>query len=571
MPRQLFRNIKRRFSRRYDDIDPEDIFIDAANLPGFSEHRMEGRIEKPMDSATFTAVKVVLVCLVLLLGYKLWVISVKDGALYAQISEKNRLSQTIVFANRGVIYDRNGIELATNAIKEDQGDFAERIYTKEYQGLAHLVGYVKYPLKDTAGFYYEINYRGRDGAERTYDHLLSGANGLKLLETDAVGRVTSQSIIAKPTDGLALELAVDARVNNVMAQALEEIVTERKFSGGAGVIMDVETGEIIAMTSFPEYDQNLITRGNDAAAVSAAFGDSAKPFLNRVVGGVYSPGSIIKPVVALAALNENVISPSKKILSTGSITIPNPYDPSKPSIFRDWQAHGWTDMREAIAVSSDVYFYSIGGGFGDQRGLGIDRIHRYLSLFGLTEKTGIDLLGENSGTIPNPEWKKATFDGDIWRLGDTYITSIGQFGSLVTPIESARMIAAVANGGKFLMPSILKGGAAPPNKRVTRTADFSDADWLVVREGMRGAVTYGTAGSLNVPYVKVAAKTGTAEVGTTKRLVHSWSVGYFPYDKPKYAFVVLMENGPSTNTVGASHIMRRVLDWMLYNAPEYFE
>jgi len=296
--------------------------------------------------------------------------------------------------------------------------------------------------------------------------------------------------------------------------------------------------------------------------------DSSKPFLNRVIGGLYTPGSILKPIIALAALNEGLISPTKQILSTGSITVKNPYDSSKPSVFKDWKAHGWTDMREALAVSSDTYFYSIGGGFEDQKGLGITALDKYFQLFALTEKTGIELLGEVAGIIPTPEWKKEKFNGEIWRLGDTYITAIGQYGTQITPLNAARFVAAIANGGNILTPSILLGGNPEPIKRVIK---FNDENWRVVREGMRESVTYGTAVGLNVPYVRAAAKTGTAEIGSAKLLVNSWSVGFFPFENPKYAWAVVMERGPSANTLGATSVTRQLFDWMAIHTPQYFE
>lgn len=568
MYRKILRKLRNRGKRHYKDINPEDIFLDSANLPGFAEHRFEGRIEKPMSRHTFGVMKVVLSMLVLVIVGRMWALGVKDGHIYAEISENNRLAQTTIFANRGVVYDRNDIELAGNAVKEEESDFAARVYS-DYKGLSHVVGYLKYPQVDSSGRYYEWEYKGREGVELMYEKVLSGENGLKLVETDVLGTITSESVVEKPRDGGALKLSIDARVNDVLAGALESAMEERGFTGGAGVIMDVETGELLALVSMPEYDQEVLTSGQDSRAVQELFSSTRKPLLNRVVGGLFSPGSIFKPIVALGALNESLISPDKEILSTGSITVPNPYDPTKPSVFRDWKEHGWTDMREAIAVSSDTYFYSIGGGFGDQKGMGIRKIDEYLTMFGLTEKTGIDLLGEVTGTIPTPEWKAETFDGDIWRLGDTYITAIGQYGTLVTPVEAVRAVGAIANGGKLLVPSVLYGGVSVPKERVYRTLDFKEADWRVVREGMKECVEYGTCVGLNVPYVSIAAKTGTAEVGSVKKLVHSWSVGYFPYESPKYAFVVLLERGPSTNNIGATSIVRQLVDWMNVNAPEY--
>jgi len=560
-------NISRQAGRKYDDIDPEDIFIDATNLPGFDEYRFEGRIERPMGQGVFLIMKIALVLVILGLVSKLWVLGIIQGSIYAQISENNSLEQTLLFANRGVIYDREMRELATNAIKEDGSNFADRLYSPS-QGLAHVVGYIKYPLSDRAGIYYEENYHGRDGVERAYDALLNGINGTKLREIDVSGKVISEAVLKKPVDGNPLVLSLDSRLTEVLYESMESLAEDRGFVGGAAVIMDTRTGEIIALSSYPSYDPNVLTNGTDRNAISEMINSPSKPFLNRAIGGLYTPGSILKPVVALAALNENLISPSKQILSTGSITVENPYDPEKPSVFKDWKAHGWTDMRKALAVSSDTYFYSIGGGFGDQKGLGITVLERYFKLFAMTEKTGIDLLGEVEGVVPNPEWKKEKFDGEIWRLGDTYITSIGQYGTLVTPINAARSTALIANRGQLLKPSLIKGGSNDP---VLRVVDFKPEDWSVIHEGMRDAVTYGTSVGLNVPYVKVAAKTGTAEVGSFKLYVHSWSVGFFPFESPKYAWAVVMEKGPSANTLGATSVVRRLFDWMAVNSPEYFE
>ena len=564
MFKKLFRKIKR---RQYQDIDPEDIFLDSTNLPGFEEHRFEGRIEKPMGRETFLILKIVVAVIILTLISKLWVLGVKQGSTYAQISENNRLEQTLIFANRGVVYDRDMRELATNAVRDESGNFADRLYFP-IKGVAHMVGYLKYPLSDRTGVYYEENYRGRDGVERAYDALLGGINGLKLREINVFGEIISESVIKKPKDGNPVILSIDARLTEVLYKAIESLAKDRGFVGGAAVLMNVRTGEILALTSFPEYDQSMLTAGADQKAINFLINNPSKPFLNRAIGGLYTPGSILKPIIALAALNEELISPTKQILSTGSITVPNPYDPSKPSVFKDWKAHGWTDMRKALAVSSDTYFYSIGGGLGDQRGLGITLLDKYFQSFGLTEKTGIELPGEVAGVIPTPEWKKQKFDGDLWRLGDTYITAIGQYGTQITPLNAVRFVSAIANGGKLLTPSLLFGGNPEP---VERTIQFGVEDWKIVREGMREGVLYGTSVGLNVPYVKAAAKTGTAEVGPAKSHVHSWSVGFFPFENPRYAWAVVMEKGPSSNTLGATSVVRRLFDWMAINTPEYFE
>jgi penicillin-binding protein 2 len=565
----FLRKFKKGVGRGYRDIDPEDIFLDSTNLPGFTEHRFEGRIERPIASKTFILLKGVLFLLMILGGIKLYGLQIVQGERLNKISENNRLSHTLIFANRGNIYDRNGLELATNQIKSDDSEYAGRFYAP-FLGLSHAVGYLKYPSKDTSGFYYEEAYRGQAGVEKSYNEVLTGKNGLKITETDALGKTISESVIEKPEDGKDITLALDARITEELYKAMEEIAKTRGFSGGAGVIMDVQTGEVLALSSFPAYDQNVITEGKDKEAIRELFNAKDQPFLDRATSGLYTPGSIVKPIMGLAALNEKVITPEKKILSTGSITIPNPYDPSKPSIFRDWKAHGYVDLRSALAVSSDVYFYAVGGGFEDQKGVGINTIDRYFNMFGMTEKTGIDLPGENSGVVANPQWKAEKFDGEPWRLGDTYISSIGQYGTQVTVLEAVRWTAAIANGGKLIIPSVIKGGK-PESERVFRTISLPESVWRPVREGMRQGVTAGTITSLNHPAMPIAAKTGTAELGVTKKLVNSWVTGFWPYENPRYAFAILMEKGDRTNLVGASAAMQKVENWMIQNTPEYIK
>ncbi|KKW11684.1 MAG: Cell division protein ftsi/penicillin-binding protein 2 [Parcubacteria group bacterium GW2011_GWA2_49_9] len=254
-------------------------------------------------------------------------------------------------------------------------------------------------------------------------------------------------------------------------------------------------------------------------------------------------------------------------MSTGSLSVPNPFDPKKPTIFNDWKAHGAVDMRRALAVSSDVYFYEIGGGFEDQKGLGIATIEKYMRMFGFgSVPPGSDMFGE-AGVIPNPEWKKANFNGDGWRLGNTYHTAIGQYGFQVTPLQVVRAIAAVANGGKLLEPRLVEEKDVPPAYSVL---PIQTSSFQIVREGMRDAVTEGgTAAGLFIPQVAVSAKTGTAELGTRKQFVNSWVVGFFPYEKPRYAFAVIMERGPHDNTVGGLYVMRELLEWMSVYTPEY--
>ncbi len=368
--------------------------------------------------------------------------------------------------------------------------------------------------------------------------------------------------------GKDLVTTIDSRVQGELFSLIKNAAENFNFSGGAGVIMNVQNGEIITSTSFPEYNSATLSLGKDSATIQSYINDKRKVFMDRTISGLYTPGSIVKPFFALGALTEGIISPVKQILSTGSISIPNPYDKTKFTVFKDWRANGWTDMREALAVSSDVYFYSIGGGYGDQTGLGIANIEKYAKLFGIGEKTGVDLPDEADGTIPSPAWKAKNFAGDAWRIGDTYHTAIGQYGFQVTPMEMARASAAIANSGTLISPHFVLGDTAKEDQ--TTSVGLSSDYFQVVREGMRQAVTSGTAASLNVPYVDVAVKTGTAQINGNRN-VNSWVMGFLPYENPKYAFTIMMEAGPTTNSVNASSIMRQLLDWMSVNTPEYFQ
>jgi len=200
--------------------------------------------------------------------------------------------------------------------------------------------------------------------------------------------------------------------------------------------------------------------------------------------------------------------------------------------------------------------------------MGIVNIEKYAKLFGIGEKTGIDLPDEKGGVIPSPLWKIKNFNGEPWRIGDTYHTAIGQYGFQITPMEMTRAISAIANYGSLITPHYILGDIEK-EKNISKI-DFEKEYFDVVHEGMRQSVLVGTSSLLNVSYVQVAAKTGTAQLGVNKNKVNSWIIGFFPYENPQYAFSIMMEAGPSSNSVGASSIMRRLLDWMSVNTPEYF-
>lgn len=552
--------------KRYKDIDPDEIFLDSKNLPAFDIHQFEGRIEKPIAKSAFALLSVLFVVVGAVFMYKLYILQVTTGRTYKIMSENNRLDSTIIFADRGVIYDRNKQPLAWNEINPLNPDFPERKYATS-SGLSAVLGYLSYPAKDNSGFYYQKTYVAKSGLEKQFQPTLSGVNGLKLTETNALGKITGGAIVQPPVPGEDLVLSIDEGVQKTLYQSMLDLSGKAGYRGGAGVIMDIQTGEILAMASFPEFDANTLTSGDDKDKITEYFSDRNNPFLNRVISGLYTPGSIVKPFVGMGVLDQGVISPTKQILSTGSISIPNPYNKDKPTIFKDWKAHGLVDFRRAIAVSSNVYFYEVSGGFGDQKGIGIANVEKYMRLFGLGDKTNIELAGEQAGVIPNPEWKKELFGGEPWRLGDTYNTAIGQYGVQVTPIQVVRAVSAIANDGTLLLPTFISNNVS--NKTLYTPINLKQEYFDIVKQGMRMTVTEGTARSLDVPYVAVAAKTGTAELGVTKSAVNSWVIGFFPYEKPRYAFAIVMEKGRANNQVGAALVMRNVLEWMHLNRPDF--
>ena len=555
---------KKRGHKRHQEIDPDEILIDSKNVSEFDTDQFEGRIERPLSRRSLALAGAALAFLALMLLLRAGDLQVVHGTAYAKQARENQLENKVLFADRGLIEDRTGRPLAWND-RSAADEFAARVYAA-YRGVGHALGYAKAPAKDSAGFYFRDTFEGVDGAEKAFDAVLRGQNGVTLTETDARGKVVSQAAVQAPVQGQKLVLSIDAQVSQGLYDILATHARDARAQGAAGVVMDVRTGELLALTSYPEYSSAALA-GGDAAAINSYNADKHLPFLNRATDGLYAPGSIIKPLVATAALAEGVIDEYKQILSTGQLVVQNPYDPEKPTIFKDWRVNGWTDARRAIAVSSDIYFYQVGGGFESQPGLGIARIDEYLKLFGFGSDAGLAGYSEVGGTIPTPEWKAANFPDDpMWRVGNTYHTAIGQYGTLVTPLQAARMVAAIANGGILLTPSLV-ASSSPKAQQLAIDAHALQ----VAREGMRLGVTDGIATAVNLPFVHVAAKTGTAQVGARNENQNAWMVGFWPYENPHYAYAVVLEKMPAGTQIGGSVVMSDFFNYLFINAPQYLE
>lgn len=554
------------FSRKKNNrVEFDEILMDISNLAAVNTGRMEGKRELPISARSVSVIGIFFALVAVSFLGKLFLLQVIEGEKFRAISDRNSVDQSTIIAERGVVYDRTGEMVIWNEYDvTGQYDFSIRAYTDRL-GMGQLIGYVSYPQRDQNGYFYRTEYIGRTGVESAYNELLEGENGRKIVEVDALGAVVSEFSVQSAKPGVELFLSVDAGLSEAMYQIISTSSQEAGFRSGAGAIMDIHTGEILALTSFPSYDPQVMADGKNVDLINEYNNDDRLPFLNKVVSGVYTPGSVVKPFVAYAALAEKTISPDKVIVSDGQIVIPNPYTPSQPSIFRDWRAHGPMTMREAIAFSSNVYFYTISGGFGDQEGMGITKMASYFKLFGLDSPTGITIAEEQVGVVPTPAWKKEVFDDD-WRLGDTYFTSIGQYGFQATPLQILRAYAAVANGGKLVTPHVVK------DEQGEITDLKLDPSYLkIIHEGMRKTVNYngGTARSLERSDVAIAAKSGTAEIGVGNQFVNSWAVGFWPYENPQYAFVLMMDKAPRSNALGATRIMGDVMEWISINRPEY--
>jgi penicillin-binding protein 2 len=558
---------KATLKRRYKNplIEPDEIFLDSQNLPEFDTQQFEGQIERPIRRRALFGVGITFALIVLVFGGKLWSLQIANSAMYKHQSENNSLDSEPIFASRGNIYDRNGVALAWNGTKSDEMPWGVRSYIP-LGGFSHVLGYISYPQKDRSGNYWQTKIIGRDGIEKQYNALLEGTNGSTIVERDIAGRVQGGNMVDVPVAGKNLTLSIDSRLQNEMYKVLIAGVKESGFRSASGIVMDIKTGEIVTLTNVPEYDNNIMSNGKDVATIRTYLTSSLTPLMNRAVAGLFVPGSIMKPYLGLEALNEGVVTVDTRIRSIGSISIPNPYNPSKPTIFRDYYPNnGYVTIREAIELSSNIYFAEIAGGYQNQKGIGIYNVGKSWLRFHITEKTGIDLPLENTGNIPTPEWKAKKFPGEVWRLGDTYNTAIGQYGVQVTPIQMVRAVAAIATKGTMVVPHILKDVPTVSEQ----LPDLTDAEYTAVQEGMHMGAVHGTTPGITPVAFSLATKSGTAQVGASGQNVNSWMTGFFPYENPKYAFVIMFENGPAPAIGTAHRVARQFLGWVGVHAPEY--
>lgn len=437
---------------------------------------------------------------------------------------------------------------------------ARRQYT-EGALVAHVLGFVG-PLdaneyKDLAQSGYQFSDRiGKSGVEAAYESILRGTPGSRQVEADASGRelsvINEQPAAAGGNLILSLDLDLQRKVEEFLQEAMGQSLN------AAAVVMDVKTGEILALVSLPTYDNNIFTGEIDEAALLAIQEDPGKPLLNHAIAEMYPPGSTFKQVTGLAALQEGVATASTEITSEGVIYVENEFDSSIQYPFRDWAALGTLNFYRGVAMSSDIYFYYLAGGYSEDGeqifdGLGANRLSDWARRFGLGETSGIDLPGESEGLVPDPEWKEQAI-GEPWVIGDTYFLGIGQGYMAATPIQMLLVTAAIGNGGDVLIPHLVTAIQTAEGEvlvlqrqSVKRNLEIDLQNLNIMREGMRQAVDSGSATSGASSSVVIAGKTGTAEFGLERPdgsfLEHGWFTGYAPFNDPEIAVVVFLEQG----------------------------
>ena len=433
---------------------------------------------------------------------------------------------------------------------------------------SQLIGYMgkinKEELKENKD-YSIADYIGKIGLEKSYENFLRGDPGKIQVEKDVVGNLKSRKEISQPEPGKSIVLWLDSNLQEKIESEVQLALQKTGAKRGAAVAMNPKTGGILALVSLPSFDNNLFSKSSNPAEIEKIFNDPLQPFFNLAISGEYPTGSTIKPLMASAALQEKIISPEKTIYDPGFIEVPNQYNPNIVYRFMDWKPHGTVNLRKAIAVSCNVYFYTIGGGYDGQEGLGAERIEKYLKLFGWGSETGIDLPGEKEGLIPDPTWKKENI-GENWYTGDTYHLSIGQGYLTATPLQVVTAFSAIANGGILYEPRLVqkiidsqKDTFEELKPEIIRENFIDPKNLQIVREGMRDGVTYGSSVILNDLPVNSAAKTGTAETGK-ENVYHNWVTVFAPYEDPQIVLTIVIENVPGAQ-VAALPIAKNILAW----------
>ncbi len=479
--------------------------------------------------------------------------------------------------------DRNQALLLEQDLPKLPGFHLDVNPTRQYLDnglLSHFLGYIGRidPAELKAdNTYLPTDYIGKLGIEQQYESILRGRSGSEQIEVDAAGNPVKVLASVQPQIGHDIHLTIDFALEQKLAGELQAQMKGANATQAAAVAINPQDGEVLAAVSLPTYDGNLFANGISSSDYQKLVNDKAQPLFNKAIGGAYPTGSIIKPIVASAVLQEHVVTPDTTVDDTGSgLEIPNRYDPSIKYVFHSYDPGGLgiVNITSAIEKSSNIFFYTVAGGFGPIKGIGATKLGEYMHKFGLGDPTGIDVPGETAGRVPTPDWKKQA-TGETWYLGDTYNLGVGQGDFLASPLQMAVAEAAVANGGKVFQPKLLEqvynGGKVAQSfqPKLVRQNFIDQSNLDIVRNAMHLVTTGGTAHFLfgdNFP-VAVGAKTGTAETDPNgHRQPHAWFTAFAPYDNPQIEIVALIENAGQGSTV-AGPAVKNTLQWYFTQHP----
>lgn len=584
--------------RKYNnDLEPSEIMLDALS----NTHEVEmGRFEIPLSEITLKFFFWIFAIIFLLFFLRSSYFQVVEHDKYMELSDNNQYTFKKSQLLRGVMYDRNGVQLIENtsrfhlACKESEykDEYVKQVaaligrdeqelrdYMRKQDYKIHVARnlsqeevvllHIKLPdmpgceilnevtrkYKEGEKYSHLVGYIREDGkgegVEYYYDEYLRPKEAGTKIEKDARGRIISQEGSEFSEPGNSIMLTIDSELQKKIIEELKVALESSGAATAAAIALDPKTGEVLALVSLPEYDNNLFASGFTREEWSNLINDKHSPLLNRAIAGQYPSGSTIKPFVGLAALEYDIVDETTVIYTPSRICIPNRYS-NNEVCFPDWKEHGPSDIRRAIAESVNPFFYTVSGGYEDFEGMGADKMVDYLKRFNFGEKTGIDLPGEKVGILPSPEWKIKNI-GSRWTLGDTYNFSIGQGFFQVTPIQMATAIASIANYGTYYQPYVVKSVVGEGKESIIdfepriMNGEIADKDDLrIIREGMNRTVDSesGTAHLLSYLPVKAAAKTGTAQV-PTKNVYDTWIEIFAPYDDPEIVLVLLAEEVPT--------------------------
>ncbi|MBP9760811.1 MAG: penicillin-binding protein 2 [Candidatus Magasanikbacteria bacterium] len=422
--------------------------------------------------------------------------------------------------------------------------------------LAHTIGYVGKLNRKELDEKYEEGYLpsdsiGKIGVEQFYEAALRGEYGRKRTEVDALGKYRSTVAETAPIPGKHLVLSIDIAMQQALEKSMRQHMEKAQKTRGAGIIVDPNNGEILALVSIPSFNNNAFSGGIDYETYTSYVNNPDAPLFHRAIGGMYPSGSTIKPAVAAIALQEGIINSATTFLSVGGIGVGQWF-------FPDWLAggHGMTDVRKSLAQSVNTFYYYIGGGYKEFTGLGVETIVTYLRQFGFADTLHLDIAGEAAGFLPSKEWKEQT-KKERWYVGDTYNLSIGQGDLLVTPLQIAMMTAMVANGGTLYEPHVVQKLIEPVSKteemipsKIIRDDVINREHIETIRWGMRDCVTYGACARLSLLPFSAAGKTGTAQWNKQKE-PHAWFTSFAPFENPEIVVTILVEEGVGGSTISA--------------------